>query len=129
MIDGSLRQLFREHLPHVHWQAIETGGTGRGIPDLNGCFAGIEVWIELKRMVGRRVLMRPEQVAWIERRARAGGRVFIAVRKGKEQLFLVGPTGARHLLENRFPAVLGRWSGGPRAWNWAEITTILFGTK
>jgi hypothetical protein len=124
MIDGGLRQLFRQHLPKVHWQAIETGGTGRGIPDLNGCLGGIEAWIELK---GPKTPMRPEQVAWIERRARAGGRVFIALRKPRDTLILLPARGARALLEKTLPATLGRWTGGPSAWDWEDISRLIFG--
>ena len=132
MIDGSLRSLIRKNLPLVHWQAIETGGTGRGIPDMNGCSNGIEVWIENKVASGLKVhTMRPEQVAWIERRARAGGRVFIFVRKD-EALWLLSSGAARLLLDGvrmrDLPAkvVCGRWLSFP--WPWAEIDQALFRT-
>lgn len=131
--DGELRKIFREHLPAVHWQSVETGGTGRGVPDLNGCYNGNEVWIENKSAVGFRVLLRPEQVAWLERRDRAGGRTFIAVRKGKDALYLFPGRAARLLLRNTLrtlpSSLLGTWKGLPSAWNWVEISDILFGNK
>lgn len=81
MIDGGLRRLFHEKLNHFHWQAIETGGTGRGIPDSNFCYKGIEGWVEYKASSGWSVGLRPEQVAWHLKRTRAGGNTWIAVRQ------------------------------------------------
>lgn len=52
--------------------------TGRGIPDVNICHRGIEVWTELKIFTAGRVLLRPEQYAWGMRRSVShGGRVFV----------------------------------------------------
>lgn len=52
--------------------------TGRGIPDVNMCYRGCEVWVELKIFTGGRVLLRPEQHAWgIRRTVTHGGRVFV----------------------------------------------------
>ena len=31
-MDGGLRALFRQHLPEVDWQSIETPMTGGGVP-------------------------------------------------------------------------------------------------
>jgi hypothetical protein len=73
--------LLRGHLPKKsHVQRIETGSTGRGIPDVNFCWQGVEVWIELKIVKGRRVELSPEQVAWMFRRARAGGLCWVMAR-------------------------------------------------
>lgn len=81
MIDGGLRKIFKEKLPHFHWQSIETGGTGRGIPDSNFCYKGIEGWVEYKVTDGWLCDLRPEQVGWHLKRHRAGGRTWIAVRR------------------------------------------------
>lgn len=81
MRESDLRRQVRESLPAVHWQAVETGGTGRGIPDLNGCLRGVEFWVELKLVKrGLQVPLTPTQVAWHLRRARAGGRTWLLVR-------------------------------------------------
>lgn len=58
---------------------IETTTMG-GMPDLNVCCRGIEVWIELKCFVGGRVLLRPQQNAWLHRRAWSGGRCYVVAR-------------------------------------------------
>lgn len=60
-----------------HWQRVETGGTGQGIPDTNACWQGREFWLELKIVKGRRILLEPEQVGWHVRRALAGGQTWI----------------------------------------------------
>jgi hypothetical protein len=147
-IDGGLRGLFRERIPEAHWQSIETGLTGRGVPDSNYCIpawgpAGErhakEGWIEFKKCTSRKIGLRPEQVAWISRRARVGGRVLVAVRlqhdggprKGDpvDELWLLEGGGVldmaqRGLVENAV-WVLHRSGGGPAAWDWGRVVQIL----
>lgn len=84
MIDGGLRKIFRTKLRQFHWQAIETGGTGLGIPDSNYCVDGLEGWVEYKKTHGFAIGLRPEQVGWHMKRARAGGLTTIAVRRQTE---------------------------------------------
>lgn len=142
-MDGNLRQLFRANLPQFHFVSIETGGTGRGIPDCEYCFKGKTGWIEFKLTSGWMAGMRPEQVGWIERRIRAGGRVFIAVRRKTEAgprkgvagdaLWLFKGEAVRALatepLNRVVPAghswLCGTWIGGSSYWNWPEIARIL----
>lgn len=142
-IDGGLKQLLRKHIPTFDWQGIETGGTGRGIPDMNYCHHGVEGWIECKATDGWVVDLRPEQVAWMMRRHRAGGRVWILVRqrgaargdaKARDVLWLA--PGSRAIdcrtLPRLFPDdtteqtpwVL-RCERGPSSWNWDLITKLL----
>lgn len=87
-IDGGLRKLFHDKIKG-HWQAIETGGVGKGVPDSNFCIDGVEGWIEFKKTDHWKPVIRPEQMAWIHRRVRAGGNVWIAVRRKKDELWLV----------------------------------------
>jgi len=146
MRDGNLRAIFTERLSRLgaHVQAIETGGVGAGVPDLNFCLPlprvptgdhgrGTEGWVECKRGEGVKgdiVKVRPHQIAWAERRARAGGRVFLAVRQhpasvpSLDELWLLGP---QHFRATRLtPASsLGHWPGGPARWDWEEIMAIL----
>jgi hypothetical protein len=128
-MDGRLRQLFKAHLPEMDWVSIDVT-SGRGVPDSNACFKGVEFWIEHKATKGRRVIMRPEQVGWIERRMRHGGRVFISVRRFNsrvDELYLLWGASARFLARGEWPevAALGHWAGGPSKWNWLEIKEIL----
>lgn len=152
--DDGLRPLFHANVA-ADWQAIETGMVGRGIPDSNFCLKaphrGVEGWLECKWTDGWSVTLRPEQVAWLTRRARAGGRVFVAVRRHHaggprrgppaDELWLLGGGSAVELLRDGLRpfltlpalatstaprgALLGRWSGGPRAWDWAAVARLM----
>lgn len=62
-------------IPLCHAVRLENS-IGAGIPDINCCVGGAEVWIETK--VGcQTILLRKEQHAWITRRVVSGGVVFI----------------------------------------------------
>ena len=56
-----------------HWQNLEALNSP-GLPDVNVCYRGVEVWLELK---GEKVWLRRHQYAWGMRRAKVGGRCFI----------------------------------------------------
>lgn len=141
MTDGGLPKLISSHIPQAHFQRIESGGVGRGTPDLNGCLEGQEIWVECKHTPGWVVSSfkeRPQQVGWLERRSRAGGRCFIAVRqtgKGRDSLWLLRPEAGRLLLDGSrldaiHPLVLGGlWTGGPSRWPWEEVREVLFGRQ
>lgn len=138
-IDGGLWQVLRDYWPHVDKQRIETGGTGLGIPDVNACLRGVEAWIELKGTDAWAVTIRPEQVAWIERRARAGGRVFLFTRRrcakgprrpAADELWIHRPDAVRAVaklgLREAPPPVL-RLDGGPSQWVWPMVEELVFG--
>lgn len=136
--DGDLRAQFRDHLPAFHWQAIETGLLGRGIPDMEYCYRGAQGWVENKKTDAWAVDVRPEQVAWLLRRRRAGGRAFLAVRRYNVARQRVGAYDELWLLRGEYAievqevglrcdprAIIGVWRGGPRAWSWAEVQAHL----
>lgn len=137
--DGGLRGLFRAHLPDFHWQSIETGGTGRGIPDSNFCRDGAEGWIEFKQTDGYVAALRTGQIGWLERRARAGGAVFVGVRRwhdggarrgaAVDELWLLAGAAAGFVRTNGLRRearyVLGVWENGPARWDWWKIGSIL----
>lgn len=124
-IDGGLRPIFRKHLPQVHWQSVETGLTGKGVPDSNGCYLGREFWVEYKKCGAIKVRIDPFQVAWHERRCRAGGRTFLAVGR-EDQLHLFRGEQIREVFDRglrvRAPVFL---CGGPSAWDWNLILKFL----
>src|SRR4051812_6825832 len=135
--DGGLRQIFQKHLPKVHWQSIETL-IGRGTPDMNGCIDGHEFWIENKSTRGWAVIFEIGQVAWHERRLRAGGRTFVAVRRlatagprrgaAVDELWLFPGKDARELEAfglKGAATVLNYSTGGPAKWDWESIGKIL----
>ena len=144
MIDGGLGAKFRENLLGIHFQRIETGGTGRGICDSNyAAQGGIEGWIEFKQTDGWTCDLRPEQQGWILRRARLGCRVWIAVRQKRAEgpraerrdgLWLahgglaaqLAANGLRSLPESLSEREWWHWPGpGPARWAWDEIREIL----
>lgn len=138
--DDGLRPILCDNLRmlHAHCQAIETGLTGLGVADLNICAEGKEVWVECKATSAWSVVVRPEQVGWAEARMRAGGTVFVAVRrrttsgprKGEatDELWLFKGHAIRDLKTKPMqncPGLLGTWGGGSRAWPWPYIYQLL----
>lgn len=141
--DDGLRALFRQHLRRVHWTTVESGALAPGTPDSEGCLRGVVTWVEYKATDGWRVSLRPEQVGWHLRRARAGGRSVVVVRRrhpggprrgpAVDELWVFRGRAVRMLDEERidFPALyddlLLRCSGGPAAWDWDVVERQLFG--
>jgi len=76
-------QTVKAHIPEVHWSRIENVA-GSGIPDLNGCLNGKEVWIELKMFRGNRITLRSSQLVWMTKRLRVLGDVVVMARKDDE---------------------------------------------
>lgn len=92
--ESSLWRLIRDNSPKgIHWQRIESGMTASGIPDLNGCFQGTEVWVELKMVRGNQLGLRPMQRAWLFNRAIAGGNCFVLAKKESKEIkiFKIAP--------------------------------------
>lgn len=132
--DGDLRRLFREHLSQFHWVSIETGACAPGTPDSNFCREGSEGWVEFKQTSGWTVPLRPAQIAWLDRRGRAGGRVYVAVRRRTadiDELWLLEGSAARQLRAGglRGGHVLGVWSEGPSSWDWDAVAAVLVGNR
>jgi hypothetical protein len=134
--DGDLRSIFKNHLPHMHWTPIETASTGGGVPDTNCCWKKIDFWIEYKFTSGNAVKFRPLQPGWIMRRTRAGGRVFIAVRKttmagprreAGDALWLFPGSEVRALVDTGLAGArpCGVWEGSPASWPWEAVERAL----
>ena len=136
MRDGGLRTEFRNRFFGWQWTSIETF-TQPGVPDSEYCSPdGDQGWIEFKRTVGWAVTFEPFQPAWIDRRARYGGRVWIAVRRvpsakrwaGMNQLWLIpgkmvldlAHQGLKPFGEEHMMGALG-----PASWNWGLIEAKL----
>ena len=89
--DGGLRSMFSQNLRRAQWTVVESGSLAPGTPDAEFCFPGNKQgWIEYKKASGNRVVIRDLQVSWIDRRARLGGHVFIAVRSKNDLLLYHG---------------------------------------
>ena len=78
----SLLKGILEGVEKCHYSRIENG-VEKGMPDVEICCEGIQVWVELKHdredKVGGKVLteLRSDQRIWLNNRALAGGRAFI----------------------------------------------------
>jgi hypothetical protein len=75
--EQSLYQWMQRGLPKsIDCHRIENCA-GSGMPDVNMCYEGFEIWVELKVLPLNMILLRPAQYAWGMRRGTAGGSVFI----------------------------------------------------
>ena len=126
-LDGELRTIFRRHLPTVAWTTIETAAVEPGVPDSNGCYGGIEFWVEMKKTNGWAVEVKPAQVAWHKLRQSKRGKTFFAVRRKNDELYLIHGRYAAELREGGLKACpcLLSCAGGPASWKWDEIFGIL----
>jgi len=135
--DDGLRSIFHNHLPRIHWQAMELGVVGAGVPDSNFCWSGVDGWIEYKATADYSVGLEPEQVGWISRRMRAGGRVFIATRRRHDGGPRLGDPVDELWIHEGWDAATLKASGlsscppvlyeenGPSSWNWSLIESVL----
>ena len=128
MKESSFWQLIRKNLSNVHLQRIETGGTGRGIPDFNGCSDGVEFWVELKVVnAGKKIGLRPEQVGWLIQRTRHGGNTYILVRTPDAQIYLYPGKDAREVMDEglrRAPLLCLQ-----KPYDWEALQTTLVNTE
>jgi hypothetical protein len=148
-IDGDLRALFRRYLPKAdgwRWTPVETGGTVSGVAD---SFYAHETtrtsgWVEFKKTDGWVVKFRPHQVAWLTTYAGGCGVPCTIATRGLglgsgggagDSLWVAAGSCARLLEEGGLralegsPALLGRWLGPPRAWDWTEVGRILTSSR
>lgn len=88
-VDGGLYHIIKKNCPKgIHWQRIETGMTAAGVPDLNGCYNGQEVWIELKCVsAGQKIRsLTAYQIGWMMKRSgKAGGNCWLCILNLKEK--------------------------------------------
>lgn len=149
-IDGGLGALFKQRLEPrgFHLQRIETGGTGRGIPDTNAARPdGVEIWIEFKQTEAFSIASLKKnapQIGWHLRRNRMGCRTWFAVRQQAAQGRRRERRDALWLVHGRHAAALAQggltwaserlglcedvfcWVGpGPARWDWLQIEQIL----
>lgn len=146
MSDAGLRQIFRTHLVPRRFflQAIESGSTAGGIPDLYYAHSTIHFsracgWVECKTTDGWAVSFRPAQIGWLEAHARYGGRGWVAVRKlakagprreAADELWLYRATEARELADHGLDRAGAHCIGrnGAANWPWEEVASLLIGS-
>lgn len=141
MADDNLRTKLREGLVtfRAHCQSIESAMTGGGIPDLNVCSDGVEVWVECKKTDGWTAGdVKVGQVGWHLARHRAGGRTLFATRRraaagprrgaAVDELWLHSGLYGHELREGGLraaPALLVT-EGGPARWDWPSVYDVIF---
>jgi hypothetical protein len=123
--DGGLPKMFRQHLSAAQWTPVETGATSQGVPDHEYCYpGGKQGWVEFKSSMAWAVIIRPEQVGWLLRRHRMGGRSFIAVRRQLSELWMIEGGEAARLkadgLKGVHPLLVCH-----EPWDWAQVEKIL----
>ena len=135
--DGELRPLLRRYLPRVHWTTVESGALAPGTPDVEGCFEGTSFWVECKWTAAWAVRIRPEQIGWHLRRARARGRSFILTRRQSasgprsgpetDELWLHPGAACALLQAGGLKQVdpLHVSTGGPSSWDWDAVLCML----
>lgn len=128
--DGNLGPLFQKKIERAHFQSVETFSTGRGVPDLNYCIDGTEGWIELKDVKrGWKPIFQAEQIGWMERRVRNGGKVFVAVRVriDRDALYIFPGGKSRILRDGGIRATSPNLVsyGGPAYWDWEAVRKLL----
>ena len=124
--EKNLWLLLRNNLSQIHLQRIETGMTGAGVPDVNGCAKGKEFWIELKEIhSGNQLTLRPMQISWLAKRASHGGQVFVMARKNDEiKLYHVDSlTGIKDLVKTGYSSDALLTLTIP--YDWDALTTAL----
>lgn len=77
--EAKLYALLKKNLKKVHFVRLESY-TENGIPDVNACHNGIEVWLELKANTRKDLGLSKYQIVWMKKRIKHGGNVWIANR-------------------------------------------------
>jgi hypothetical protein len=115
--ESALWALIKRNLTDVHWARIESWSK-QGIADVNGCHLGREFWMELKVTNAIKIKFKDYQPPWILKRARAGGIIWVCVRR-KDTIRLYWGGRVRELID------LG-WKLEPdyswdKPWPWARM--------
>jgi hypothetical protein len=120
--------MFRQNLRQAQWTAIETGATSQGVPDHEYVFpGGHQGWVEFKSTNAWAVRLRPEQIGWLLRRSRLGGRCFVAVVRQGHELSLIDGAKADVLGASGLKAVVPVLWLPELPWDWSQIQRVLTG--
>ncbi len=138
--DGGLRQEFAKHIHNMMLVPIESWGTGQGVPDMHYCLEGDSGWVENKQTSAWALAhaLSPEQVGWMSKYQRHGGRVLLAVRrqhaggvrKGPpiDELWIFDHMALREIattnsIQGLVPRLMS--TGGPARWDWGAIRALM----
>ena len=117
----------------VHWTRVESWATP-GVPDLNGCYKGIDFWVERKGLTTKSdkkfPQYRPHQIAWQTKRTQVGGLVWNLVHhpSSSSLLFMDGKHLSQRLMDDD-PVWDGRMEMPIDHDGWAEVLRRLTSTS
>lgn len=81
MKENAFNDLLRRNLhKDGHWTRVENIA-GVGIPDINWCYKGKDIWIESKMVRGQRITFEASQITWTKNRVKYGGDNWVLARK------------------------------------------------
>ena len=120
-----LFQLIKNNLKNTHFTRIESH-TELGIPDVNACHNGQEVWLELKANSRKDLGLSKYQIVWMKKRIKHGGNVWIMNRPLLDKtLRIYSPStidpGSLTSVHEQPTLVLG-----PTKINWDQVMDLLF---
>jgi hypothetical protein len=120
-----LFQLLKNNLKNTHFTRIESH-TELGIPDVNACHNGQEVWLELKANSRKDLGLSKYQIVWMKKRIKHGGNVWIMNRPLLDKtLRIYSPStidpGSLTSVHEQPTLVLG-----PNKINWDQVMDLLF---
>lgn len=118
-------QMIRPHLLG-HVQRIENTA-GDGAPDLNICYGGKEMWVELKVAISGEVVLRKEQYAWMTRRHQNLGKCFVIALHGDLIRIYVAPFDVTpHGTGKKYVRLQGYYEWCPKSVIGKTLETFLF---
>ena len=123
MLERDFWKLIKRNTPKVHWTRVESPGSP-GVPDVNGCRDGVEAWLELTILRGRKVELRPAQVAWLISRSRAGGRSWIVARHDDGRIFVWPGHKALEVASRGTDVEPDLWVEKP--YHWGAVENLIF---
>ena len=111
-----------------HIQLVESEATTTGIPDINACKGGKEVWIELKAGYLSKNSIKPGQFVWHIKRNQAGGITWIVHRCEDDMIKVYNGNRIREFRESPNKVIPCKVFDGNSQEGRRDLFTYLFNT-
>lgn len=105
---------------HYHVSHVESHQTSAGVPDLN-IAKGVDMWLELKVVKKTGITLRPTQKKWHRDRHAAGGKSWVAVLTGSNDILLL----PGHVAADLTPRD-ERWETSSNTFKLAHLDSLIF---